>query len=68
MPRQKRIKTSYPGIYYIVGHGTRGEEKIYYIVYRRDGKLIEEKVGRQYQDDMTPARAAGIRAKRIEGR
>lgn len=67
MPKQKRVKTSYPGVYYIAGHGARGEEKIYYIVYRRDGKLVEEKAGRQYQDDMTPARAAGIRTKRIEG-
>ncbi len=36
-------------------------------MYRRNGKLIEEKAGRQYQDDMTPARAAGIRTSRIEG-
>ena len=67
MPKQKRIKTSYPGVYYIIGHGARGEERIYYISYRRSGKKIEEKAGRQFQDDMTPARAAGIRAKRIEG-
>lgn len=68
MPKQTRVKTSYPGVYYIVGHGSRGEERIYYITYRRNGKLVEEKAGRQYQDDMTPARAAGIRAKRIEGK
>lgn len=67
MPKQKRIKTSYPGVYYIIGHGVRGEERIYYISYRRSGKKIEEKAGRQFQDGMTPARAAGIRAKRIEG-
>ena len=30
--------------------------------------MVEEKVGRQYADDMTPARAAGIRAERIEGK
>ena len=29
--------------------------------------MIEEKVGRQYADDMTPARASRIRAERIEG-
>ena len=29
--------------------------------------MIEEKAGRQYQDDTTPARAARIRAQRIEG-
>ena len=36
-------------------------------VTRRDGKMVEEKAGRQFQDDMTPARASGIRSKRIEG-
>lgn len=37
-------------------------------MYRRDGKLIEEKAGRQYQDDMTPARASQMRTKRMEGK
>ena len=67
MPRQKRIWTKIPGVYYIEGKGARGPEKIYYIVYRRLGKLIEEKAGRQFQDDMTPTRAAKLRAQRIEG-
>jgi integrase len=61
------MKTKYPGVYYIYGKGVNGSERIYYIQYRRRGKLIEEKAGRQFQDDMTPARAAGIRADRIEG-
>ncbi len=69
----KRSKTDYPGVYYIEGkcsvkgHAT---EKIYYIAYRKSGntKLIEEKAGRQYKDDMTPAKAAGIRAARIQGK
>ena len=43
-------------------------EKIFYIRYRKAGKMIEEKAGRQFQDDMTPARAAIIRAERIEGK
>ena len=34
----------------------------------KDGKLIEEKVGRQFRDHMTPAKASKIRAERIEGR
>jgi integrase len=69
MPANKRVKTKYPGVYYIEGKSTaRKKEKIFYIMYRKHGKLIEEKVGRQYQDDMTPARAAGIRAKRVEGK
>jgi len=67
MPTKGRYKTKYAGVYYIEGKGAAGPEKIYYIMYRRNGKLIEEKAGRQYQDDMTPARAAGIRASRIDG-
>lgn len=64
MPKQERIKTKYPGVYYIV----KGNEKVFYIYYRRNGKQIEEKAGRQYADDMTPARAAGIRADRSKGK
>jgi hypothetical protein len=69
MPVQKRFKTNYPGVYYVKGTaiGTGKPEKIYYIRYRKRGKLIEEKAGRQFQNDMTPARAAQLRAKRIEG-
>jgi integrase len=68
MPKQQRFKTKYPGVYYIEGTATDGKpERIYYIVYRKNGKLIEEKAGRQYQDDMTPARAANKRTQKIEG-
>ncbi len=65
-----RIKTSYPGVYYREAEriGGRGKEKIYYIVFKKDGKTVEEKVGRHHVDNMTPARAAGIRAERIEGK
>jgi integrase len=66
----KRIKTSYPGVFFReskrIGH--KGLEKVFYIVFKKDGQVIEEKVGRQYADDMTPARAAAIRADRIEGK
>jgi integrase len=70
MPVQKRHKTKYPGVYYIEGKavGKNGKERIYYVMYRKKGKQIHEKAGRQYQDDMTAARAAQIRARRIEGR
>jgi len=70
MPTMKRIKTDYVGVYYIMGTAvsTGKPEKIYYIIYRRDNKLIEEKAGRQFQDAMTPARAARVRAERIEGK
>ena len=65
MPAKKRIKTAYPGVYYIMADGNR--ERIYYIRYRKDGKIIEEKAGRQFVDNMTPAKANYIRSKRIQG-
>jgi integrase len=69
MPALKRYKTKYPGIYYVMGKSIAGKpEKIYYMRYWRNGKLIEEKAGRQYQDDMTPARAAQIRERRVSGK
>ena len=65
-----RCKTKYPGVFYrevqrIAGPGS---ERVYYVVYRKDDKWHEEKVGRQFADDMTPARAAAYRADRIEGK
>ena len=70
MPARKRIKTNYPGVYYIETKaiGSNKPDKIYYIMYRRDGKLIEEKAGRQSTEDMTPARAANLRGTKIEGK
>jgi len=69
MPVQKRVKTKYPGVYYIMGISADGKpERIYYIRYRKNGKMIDEKAGRQYQDDLTPSRASGMRARRIEGK
>lgn len=69
MPSQKRHKTSYAGVYFIWGthRVTEKPEKIFYITYRKDGKLISEKAGRQ-SEDMTPARASKIRALRIAGK
>jgi len=69
MPSQKRHKTKYQGVYYIEGKaiGSNKTEKIYYIMYRKNGKQIHEKAGRQYQDDMTPSRAAQKRILRIQG-
>ncbi|MFX0203230.1 MAG: tyrosine-type recombinase/integrase, partial [Candidatus Hodarchaeota archaeon] len=70
MSVMKRFKTQYPGVYYIesraIGWNDR-PERIYYVVYRKDGKLIEEKAGRQLRDAMTPAKAAQVRAFRING-
>lgn len=66
----KRFKTNYTGVFYRIGErvsGT-GEEKIFYIVFKKDGKVFEEKVGRQYADDMTPSKASRIRSARIDCR
>ena len=65
----KRVKTEYPGVYYY--ESTRragGAERVFYIRFKKDGVVHEEKAGRQYEDDMTAARASLYRAERIEGR
>ena len=68
MPKQPRVKTRYPGVYYIEGISTSGRpEKVYYIHYRKNGRLIEEKAGRQFRDDMTAAKAAKLRTLKTEG-
>lgn len=66
----RRVKTSYPGIFYreVQRIGKKGKERVYYAVYKKDGKTVEAKIGRQYTDDMTPARAAQIRGDFIEDR
>jgi integrase len=70
MSGKPRHKTKYPGVYYREAEriGGAGVERVYYIVFKKDGKVLEEKVGRQFADDMTPARANTIRAERIEGK
>ena len=67
MPKHERHKTGYKGVYYIWGTqaGTGKPEKIFYIAYRKDGKQVHEKAGRQKKDDMTAARASKIRVKRM---
>jgi len=66
----KRIKTLYPGVYFREARriGGKGTEKVYYVVFKKDGKVYEERTGRQFMDGMTPARAARIRGERIEGK
>ncbi len=66
----KRTKTNYPGVYYIKGKSpaTGKDERIYYIRFRKDGKLYEEKAGRQIEDAMTPARASRLRGLKISGK
>lgn len=69
MPTMKRHKTKYPGVVYVEGTDPRTgkPEKIFYIRYRRDGKQVEEKAGRQHINDMTAAKASKIRASRMAG-
>lgn len=66
----KRKKTDYPGVFCREAKriGGKGTEKVFYVVYKKNGKVHEEKAGRQYVDDMTAARASGIRAELIEGK
>ena len=66
-----RIKVEgYAGVYYRMADriGGKGQEKVYYVVYKKDGKVVEAKAGRQYKNRMTPAKAAQYRANLIEGR
>lgn len=63
----KREKTTYPGVtFYVKENG----EKIYYIRYRTGGrgtKETEEPVGSSVKN-MTPAKAAQIRAAKMQGK
>jgi hypothetical protein len=45
----KRYKTTYPGVCYrqVARRGGVGLERVYYIIFKKDGKVFEEKVGRQ---------------------
>lgn len=67
MPSRQRNKTRYPGVYYVMGKSpSNGKpEKVYFIQYRKNGNLHEEKVGWQYVNNMSPAKASHIRAKKI---
>ena len=70
MPKNRRNKTRYPGVFWIESSTIIDgkAERIYYIQYRRGGKLIEEKAGRAGADFMTAAQANQIRAERIQGK
>lgn len=66
----KRIKTKYDGVVYREAKriGGNGIERVYYIRFKRDGKSFEEKIGRQFADQMSPVKANRYRSDRIEGR
>lgn len=70
MSATKRFPTGYPGVFYreVRRLGKNGTEKVYYVVYKKDSKIFEEKVGRQYADNMTPAKASAIRSELLEGK
>ena len=65
-----RHKTKYPGVFYRYSEegGTGETEKVFYAVFKRDGKTIEAKIGGQYRHAMTPAKAAAIRAEYVSGK
>ncbi len=70
IPSLKRIKTKYPGVYFVTGKfpsRSGKSERVYYIRYRKGGKEIEEKAGGHLKDAMTAAKAARIRAECIDG-
>jgi integrase len=70
MPKRIKVK-GYPGIYYREARrlGGPGQERVYYAVYKDPaGRVVETKLGRQHQNQMTPARASKMRAALIEGR
>lgn len=66
----KREQTKYPGVFFREADriGGKGKEKVFYVVYKKDGKVIEAKAGRQHSDDMTPSKANQYRLDLIEGR
>ena len=68
--RKRQSVVGYAGVYFVEASraGGKGLEKVYYIRYRKNGKLIEEKVGGQYRDNMTAAKASSIRGLRMEGK
>lgn len=68
MPKQKRQKTKYAGVYSVLNSDG---SKTFYIRYRRPGetRLVEEKAGSTEPPDlMTAAKANQLRADRIAGR
>lgn len=68
MASRQRQWTGYPGVYFVEKLQKKGggKERVYYVVYRKGGRQVEEKVGHQYKDAMTPVRASRIRGERIE--
>ena len=68
MSKLIKRKTNYPGVYYALKAGSNGRpERVYSICYRKEGKLVEEIAGGQFQDNMTAEEAAHLRNERLNG-
>ena len=69
--RKRQAVVGYAGVYFVevprsTGHGM---EKVYYVRYRKQGKLIEEKVGGQYRRTLRRGRQGrSDRGLRMEGK
>jgi integrase len=81
VPKFVRHWTEYKGVYYLEvpkpaprrssivrPPATSKTERIYYIVYRRGGRQVEEKAGRASLDEMTAAKASNLRSDRMRGK
>jgi integrase len=67
MPKQERHRTSYPGVYYIIGSKGK-DDHTFYVQYRdTTGKMIEEKVGKKVQG-WSAAKANQERVERLNGK
>jgi len=64
MPRQRRHKTRYSGVFVV---DLSSGDQTFYIRFKKEGKLIEERAGRKKQG-MTGAKANQLRADRMTGK
>ena len=64
MPKQIRKKTRYTGVYLV---DLSSGDQSFFIRYKKEGKLIEERAGRKKQG-MTSAKANQLRAERMSGK
>ena len=64
MPRQRRHKTRYSGVFVV---DLSSGDQTFYIRFKKGGKLIEERAGRKKQG-MTGAKANQLRADRMTGK
>ncbi len=65
-----RNKTKYPGVFFrqVQRAGIKELDDVYYIVFKQNGKTIEEKIGSKQVNSMTAAKASGIRSDRMQGK